>query len=280
MAPKVRFSLDLMMERVGDLLRFAKGTVFPREIVTLHHLACSGGTIITKCLAAMPSTIVLSEIHPDRAAQPAFHPLNQIMHGYGSVLTPNHLKAVRGHFRREIGLAYGIAHSTARTLIVRDHSHVDFVWRSEARSKLVDALSREFQIRSVVTIRDPKEVWLSLKREGWFDGTPDELCRAHLRMIDAFPNASFFRYEDFTNRPDQVLRQMCQDMHVEYDPNYQLRLKQVTHLTGDSGRSSPIIEPRPQKELPPEDLRRFEESEAYRELLRRLRKFTLEQSDS
>ncbi|WP_139788474.1 hypothetical protein [Halomonas sp. BC1] len=30
----------------------------------IHHFACSGGTLISKCLAAQPNVFLLSELHP------------------------------------------------------------------------------------------------------------------------------------------------------------------------------------------------------------------------
>ena len=34
---------------------------------TIHHLACTGGTVISKCLAAMPDVALISEVNPFRA---------------------------------------------------------------------------------------------------------------------------------------------------------------------------------------------------------------------
>ena len=44
-------------------------------IGTLHHLACTGGTIISKSLAAMTQSYVLSEIHPYRTSAVRFDPM-------------------------------------------------------------------------------------------------------------------------------------------------------------------------------------------------------------
>ena len=35
------------------------------KLRTIHHLACSGGTVISKAVQAMANTLVISEIHPD-----------------------------------------------------------------------------------------------------------------------------------------------------------------------------------------------------------------------
>ena len=262
-------SLDLVALRLGDLVRRLVGLVAPRRVVTLHHLACSGGTIITKCLATMPGALVLSEIHPERAAQPAFHALSQLQRGYGDLLKPRYQRLIRGHFRREIVLAHGTARSLGRQLIVRDHTHVDFAWRRARRSALFDTLLGEFRVTPIVTVRDPREVWLSLRREGWFDGTPDDLCQAQLALLDAFPGAPFFRYEDFTSDPVRVMREICVEVGVPFAEGFEERLSSITHLTGESGRKSEAIEPREPKPIDEPDRLAFERSVAFRALLER-----------
>jgi hypothetical protein len=37
----------------------------PKPVIrVIHHLACSGGTLISKCISAMPNVYLLSEAHP------------------------------------------------------------------------------------------------------------------------------------------------------------------------------------------------------------------------
>lgn len=267
---RVCYFFDVVTLLVGDVLRRAVGFIFPRKLVILHHLACSGGTIMTKCLASMPEVLVLSEIHPDRAAQPAFHPLGQVRRGYGALLNPIHREMIRGHFRREIVIAHATASSLGRKLVLRDHSHVDFAWRGAKKSALLAALSSQFRITSIVTVRDPREVWLSLRREGWFDGTPDELCQAQLALLNAFPNAAIFKYEDFLTNPTKVTRQMCAIAGVKFVDNFESRLSSISHLTGDSGRKGDVIEAREPKLLTEEDQQAFESSEAFRQLVEKI----------
>jgi hypothetical protein len=49
---------------------------------TLHHVACSGGTLISRCLAALPGVVLLSELNP----------LNR----YGGAFNPSHPLALLG----------------------------------------------------------------------------------------------------------------------------------------------------------------------------------------
>lgn len=247
------------LDRIARLQNRLRG----REVTTLHHLACSGGTLFSKCLATMADALVLSEIHPDRTAQPAFHPLYQAKLGYGELLDPQLISGIDMHFLREIWLADDFATSLDRRLIVRDHAHVDFALRQQSRSRLVDLLSRSFKITPIVTIRNPVEVYLSLKKKGWFDGSPDDLCKAHLALLDAFPGATVFRYEDLVTDPETTVQSLCDAAGITFQPGFRSRLKNVRHLTGDSGRSGDVIAPRADKSVPAEIRAAFEASEAY-----------------
>ncbi len=267
-----RFCLPgiVVLNKMCDAVRWGVGLLVRRRVVILHHLACSGGSIMTKCLATMPDTLVLSEIHPGRPIQQDFHALGQLQRGYGGLLDGIDRSMIRGHFRREMAIAYGVAQSHGRTLVVRDHAHTDFAWRRGTRSALFDTLAREFKTIPIVTIRDPREVWISVRRNGWFDGTPDELCQAHLALMDAFPGAPVFRYEDFVAEPDRIVREMCEAAGVHFVAGFEARLAEVDQITGESGRWSDVIEEFEPKALSPEDAEAFNSSSAFHVLMKRL----------
>ena len=262
----LRKSLDLKLLQYGDRLRRKIGGIKPRRIVTLHHLACSGGTIMTKCLATMPQAMVLSEIHPESVAQPAFDPLAQLRSGYRGELREVHQDLLLGQFRREIVVAHTIAQSLGKVLVLRDHAHADFAWRRTRQSALVEALSDEFEITPILTMRNPQEAWISMQREDWFSGSVDEFCQAQIALIEAFEDAPLFHYEDFVEAPDKIVRAMCETAGIAFAEGFEQRLDQIDHLTGDSGRKGSKIEPRPAKSLADEDRAAFDTSEAFRKL--------------
>jgi hypothetical protein len=52
-------------ERLKSRIRSAATAWPPQEqIASIHHLACTGGTIISKCIASMRGVYFLSEISP------------------------------------------------------------------------------------------------------------------------------------------------------------------------------------------------------------------------
>ena len=54
--------LPSLLEQCRALTRQAADPAEPIRL--LHHFACTGGTLITRCLASMPNTQVLSEVAP------------------------------------------------------------------------------------------------------------------------------------------------------------------------------------------------------------------------
>jgi hypothetical protein len=217
-------------------------------IVCLHHLACTGGTIMTKCLAAMRGAYVLSEIHPYTVAGVHFEPLApaaQFQRNYRA-LEPGDLRSILLH---QVDLIYRRASLDGKRLIIRDHSHSDFcVPDAPFEGSLARALKDAgYDVRPIVTIRDPVESFLSLKKQGWSgDLRFDEYCRRWLSFVDFYSGAPLHQYEDFCVSPRSVIRSICEQAEFPFERDFEERLDRV-ELTGDSGRSSSVVEPRPGK---------------------------------
>lgn len=94
-------------------------------IGTLHHLACTGGTIISKSLAAMTQSYVLSEIHPYRTSAVRFDPMAAV-----AQFAAQYGKLTRAEARSALACQLAIiarrAQKDGRRLVIRDHSHSDF----------------------------------------------------------------------------------------------------------------------------------------------------------
>ena len=69
----------------------------------VHHMARSGGTLISRCLGCMSGVLLLSEIHPLGTAQ--FNPLVQAQRWYG-LLSSQDLADLRA--RRRVGFVEAI----------------------------------------------------------------------------------------------------------------------------------------------------------------------------
>jgi hypothetical protein len=216
-------------------------------LATLHHLACTGGTIITKCLAAMEAAYVVSEVHPHVTTPLHFEPMApglQFQTQYGR-LTSSEMDRM---FMAQVGVLDRRATRDGKVLLLRDHSHSDFTNPAGAgRPVLSDLLAKRQGKRPpwAVTLRDPVESYLSLIALNWHhDQSFDAYCEGWLSFADAYAAAPRFLYEDFCADPMPVLGGLCEALGLAFEPDFQERLGSRA-LTGDSGRSSTVIETRP-----------------------------------
>lgn len=223
----------------------------------IHHLACSGGTLISKCLSVMPNTYLLSEVHPYTdlhlgGGKPAYTP-SDIASLSRHARIPNIKKLHAKLFTNGIKIIHDHVSVYGGNLILRDHTHADFHLGSEAsaQASIVNALMEDFNILSILTFRNPIDSFLSLQNNGWIHFSPstfEEYCARILKMLDMYNTVPIFHYEDFVEAPDQMLSDMCKALSLDYDSTWS-SIFDIAQVSGDSGRSGNIIAPRPRREL-------------------------------
>jgi hypothetical protein len=222
-------------------------------IRVVHHLACSGGTVISRCLAAMQGVALLSEQHPSMGMQRRTSALKQAQIAY-NLLSEQDLHDC---FLGQIELIHQRAHAAGMTLVVRDHTNADFNAPSFSAFTTADVLARRFRVVSVVTVRHPVDAWLGMTEQGWMPHTIEVFAQRFLTFARLAARAGFVRYEDFCADPHSALRRICAAIEVPFDPAYAERMDSVTHLTGASGRQSASIAPRPRRPVDARTLERF-----------------------
>lgn len=296
LAADLQHSLDLLQdfgvdptalandEPIPSLLeqcqRFVDTMAPPDPIRTIHHFACSGGTLISKCLAATPNTVLLSEIDP----------LSTIQDVPGTVPLPfmptdilRLLRHATRHMEDEIllltfcGALRALWEELDRRgfhLILRDHAHSQFCTHVDPapRPTLAELIGQRFPLRSVVTVRHPLDSFLSLRRNGWMHFVPSDLpeySRRYMSFLDRHTGVPVIRYEDFVADPEPVLREICRLLDLSFSP-LALELFPVVRITGDSGRSGQKIAPRSRRDVPQDLLQACAESRDYRTLCDRL----------
>ncbi|MCP2669705.1 sulfotransferase [Maricaulaceae bacterium EIL42A08] len=249
--------LPSLIEQARNLLE-ASRTRGRRPLCTIHHLACSGGTLFAKAIAAMPNTCVLSEIDPlarrgfDKR-KPRFAPTDLL----------GHLRYLRQDLPDEVSIrayttalrsVYDDLTASGLRLVIRDHSHSHYcvgeaIPDRPAHSAL---LAETMNTRSVVTVRDPLESWLSLSRNGWVHFQPgnfDEYCRRYAVFLDDHDNLPIFQYEEFVADPEATMRALCQALELDFVPGFEALLSALP-MTGDSGRGGRRIRPLEPKRWP------------------------------
>jgi hypothetical protein len=205
-------------------------------IRTLHHMARSGGSMISKCLGSMKNVVLLSEIHPKGIKQ--YNPIAQADQWFG-LLRQEDLATIKR----------GMSFNDAIALIDD---------RCTAKGKT---------ITHTASVRHPLDQWLSLSELSYIKGKiePEDFLRGYRRFAEAAVGIGFIRYEDFTQEPDEKLHLLCERLKISFDPEYKDRWTRYKKITGGTrtnrGRSE--IRPLPRRALEPQLLKRFEVNTDY-----------------
>lgn len=246
-----------------------------QTIRVLHHLARSGGTLISRCIACMDGVVLLSEIHP--LGTRMFDPLRQAHVWYG-LLTTADLERIRRNriaFPDAIALIARRCEERGLRLVLRDWSHLDYTGvpfvEPAYRPLLVEALAPGFALRRTSTVRHPLDQWLSLSTKPAFIGRlePERYLAGVERFAAEARATGFDRYEDFVRDPDPALRSICAALAIDFDPGYRERWPYYSNITGDvvPGRAGASIQPLPRQPVDPEAERRFCALPAYGRVL-------------
>lgn len=228
----------------------------PEPIRTIHHFACSGGTLFSKCLAATANTQVLSEIDPlSTIPTPDFAPSDLIQKLRYSVRGVSDALLL-DIFTAGLQVLYKHSCKFGDRLVLRDHSHSHFCTDQEIdqRPTLLQIVQEHFPVLSVVTVRHPLDSFLSLTYNGWVHFNPatlDEYSRRYQMFLDAYEGIDVFKYEELTTSPQGVQAKLCAALQLPFDLDAH-ELISIFKLTGDSGRTSTVIRPLKRRVIPDE----------------------------
>ncbi|WP_108947114.1 hypothetical protein [Shewanella halifaxensis] len=215
----------------------------------IHHLACSGGTLISKCISAMPNVYLLSEVHPftDLATgkgKPKYAPSDiSSLAKYAGI--PKQKELAAKLFKNSIDEVYQHVENMGGKLVLRDHTHADFNTEQPipTKSSIIELLEEDYNIQSVLTIRNPIDSYSSLVKNGWINFEPqtfDEYCRRLLLLLEQFEESQIFKYEDFVNSPQQGMQDLTKALDLPFDSSFE-DIFGIFKVTGDSGRTADFI---------------------------------------
>lgn len=186
-------------------------------MVIMICFARSGGTILNKCLASLPNTVVMSEVNPiNDGSIKAVH--ESPITVYNQALIWYRIKLKNKDFKGSIFELNEYCKNNGKILIIRDWTFVDFRkyinnnYRPSCRFQTIEAL-RELNPKILVITRDAIDVWIS-------SGMPEigEFFEDYLiytkSIIDL--KVPIFKYEDFTKKPKDILKNICEKYYLEY----------------------------------------------------------------
>ncbi|SDY83734.1 sulfotransferase [Citreimonas salinaria] len=269
--------LPSLMRRCADEVAAAPA---PEPVRLLHHLACTGGTVIARALAVMPGVTLLSEIDPlsplglpARDETPPFRPHDLIFAGRVAV-RPISDRQASAIFTAGLKVLQADMVAEGRHLVLRDHAHSRFCTDAApaARPGVETLAAQVAPVRRAVTVRHPMDSFLSLQANGWMHFDPptlDAYAARYHAFLDAHEGVTRLRYEDFAADPEAVLKRLCATLELPYRPGADARLA-LARVSGDSGRRGDRIAPRPPKPVPDTLAEAARDSAGYAALLARL----------
>ena len=243
----------------------------------IQHLSCTGGTLISKCLAAMPNVALLSEVHPlsrlliDSA--PKFAPTDLTylaIHGRFPLVD----ELSENMFKADIDVISVHLKLLGKHLVIREHSHSDFLVGDSPNenSTIRMLLEDDYPILAILTVRHPVDCYLSLLENGWIHFSPptfDEYCRRYLLFISRNEDLPMCKYEDFVNDPKKEIKLLCDALDLAFNEDF-LDVFDLNIMSGDSGRSSNTIGKRKRREYDEKFFEEAKESAMYLQLCEQL----------
>ena len=261
---------DLLAQCFSITKKFEVTNIDP--IRTIHHFACTGGTLISKCIAAMPNAQLLSEVDPlsvHEYGRPNFYPTDviELLKKSSRGTSVDQIKTI---FQSCLKTILADLSAQGLFLILRDHAHSHYCIGGcvPERPNLREIVREKFSVLSLVTVRDPIDSYNSLKANNWIQFSPanfNEYCRRYVTFLHAYADVPIVRYEDFVDEPQLIMKQICSILTLPFNTDFQ-DLFDVYKLTGDSGRSGPKISRRSRRQI---DMALEEEikfSDSYHEL--------------
>jgi hypothetical protein len=267
-----------LFERCIELCKSGAVPSTDVRVRTLHHLSCTGGTLIAKCIASMPNTMVLNEVDPlskmlFQPESPKFAPtdLAALVRMSDPAVADDMLAEL---FLGQLKALHKRVVLEGRRLVLRDHNHGQFLFYDEPDPKksLLALLRPEFSACSVVTVRDPLDSYLSMRDLGWIIFSPpslDEYARRYHLFLDAHDGLPIYRYEDFLAAPQVEMRRLCDSLGLPFNELFEETFD-AFRFSGDSGRTGNVISPRPRREYDSELAKQAAQSAKYIALCRRL----------
>ena len=197
----------------------------PEPLRLVHHLACTGGTAISRCIAAMANVQLLSGMDPLSAQSSKTQQL--------ALATADRAMALRGSnrgvsqdlvvslFQSELRLIFGDALRQGQRLVIRDNAQAHFCGPTDPaqRPSLPAMLPAGMPVRAIVIVRNPLDSFLALRAKDGREFDPqdfDNYCRRCLAFIDSHDGTTIVRYEDFVDKPEECIRVVCEILELPF----------------------------------------------------------------
>lgn len=246
----------------------------------IHHWPCSGGTLISKCIASLSNIIFFNEIHPFAYLRLMKYDENQylptdIIQQLSFQRNGANSNLCNSAFFGAISEVNQTINKMNKILVIRDHSHIDFFVGPFPRkeSLIYELFNEKYDLLRIFTVRHPLDSWLSTEYNNFHKSIQfndfDEYCSRIKNMINSMRNVPLIHYEKFCTKPGSVFKIICEKLKIPFNASFLKRFNKVI-LSGDSGRKGEVIEPRERRTLSDELKRCIYNSKNYMDICNKL----------
>jgi len=193
----------------------------------IHHLACSGGALISKYISAMPNVYVLSEVHPYFNASTGCSPLDTSKAVLNSHI-PNANNLNQELFVNNIKKIYEHVNEQGGKLVIRDNAYFDYLSGKDQQSKTISCLLNEhFDVVSIVLYRDSIDTYASLVKAEFYKNNAisfDEYCGRATKFVSDYSHATHYQYESLHGELEKTVENICSSLQIDFNDIFNLIL--------------------------------------------------------
>ncbi len=241
---------------------------------TIHHFACTGGTVMSRFLAATPNARLLSEVDPlSPLAGGRFNPLDLALlyRNANPFINPQDQIDI---FLGGLKVIYERVCASGERLILRDHAHSHFCIGADIpdRPTLKQMIAPHYAVLSVVTVRHPLDSYLSVlhnKFTNFIPVTLENYASRYMAFLDAYADEQIIKYEDFITNHDDTMAALCTRLDLPNSDDLHDIAPSIS-ITGDSGRSGITLALRDRRDVPENIIDMCKSSKSYHALCERL----------
>ena len=246
-----------------------------RDIYIIHHLACTGGSLISKLIRNSFNCVLVSEINPGYAFGSYYFSPHDLLSqfSFASNKSIRTFQQAIENYNRSLDFCIENI-DIDQFLVIRDWSDGDFYSTNLlphicSTKDWID--SKKYNIHSVITVRHPIESFISKVKSNWQkDDNKNSLeiyCRKYLYFLNHYEFSEIFYYENICCNHKSELKKLSKIWSKKFKNIKSISQKKIS---GDSGRSSTKIMLRASKNISKELRDQMNSSHSYNKLCKRL----------
>lgn len=196
----------------------------------LHQLACSGGTLISNYISAMPNVSLVREVNPSVIQvsdkdKPKFQLSDVTLLAKHSGI-PKRKALENTLLKQAIDQIYQHVTNQGATLVLVEDVNVAFEYGNftHTQSELVKLLGQDYNISSVLAIQSPVDVYENICLEGRtteYISSLAEYCIRFSNYLEHFPFGRVFSDEVLSGDAQKTIEGIAQALELPFDKIFQ-----------------------------------------------------------